>query len=254
MHQMRKKYFKAYARLSNSESWRSPLHFQSKPLLAVSERPTSAFRDHIFSSVTSKIAPSSSAWRGKRQEKMLGPLYGCSGVSRYYLYPNAVSALRRRLHEEFGGMIPARGVSSSGTFETNPEVQQHSIHVFGARFAEVRVPRLLEVFAAGRIVNPKTARSQFLGGMTWGLSMALHEESVLDPRFGDYVNHDFAEYHIATNADVEEIDVSWIDEEDPPYKYRFFDPKRGNVPAHGVFVVCGAPFPCAFSSSSRLQV
>ena len=51
--------------------------------------------------------------------------------------------------------------------------------------------------------------------MTWGLSMALHEESVLDPRFGDYVNHDFAEYHIATNADVGTIDVSWIDEEDP---------------------------------------
>ena len=48
-----------------------------------------------------------------------------------------------------------------------------------------------------------------------GLSMALHEESVLDPRFGDYVNHDFAEYHIATNADVGEIDVTWIDEDDP---------------------------------------
>ena len=119
---------------------------------------------------------------------------------------------------------PRRGLSSSGTFETNPEVQQHSIHVFGARFAEVRVhvdtgevrvPRLLEVFAAGRIVNPKTARSQFLGGMTWGLSMALHEKSVLDPRFGDYVNHDFAEHHIATNADAGTIDVTWIDEDDP---------------------------------------
>jgi xanthine dehydrogenase YagR molybdenum-binding subunit len=47
--------------------------------------------------------------------------------------------------------------------------------------------------------------------MTWGLSMALHEASVLDPRFGDYVNHDFAAYHIATNADVGTIDVTWID-------------------------------------------
>jgi xanthine dehydrogenase YagR molybdenum-binding subunit len=52
-----------------------------------------------------------------------------------------------------------------------------------------------------------------------GLSMALHEQSVLDPRFGDYVNHDFAEYHIATNADVGTIDVTWIDEED-----RHFNP------------------------------
>jgi xanthine dehydrogenase YagR molybdenum-binding subunit len=80
------------------------------------------------------------------------------------------------------------------------------MHAFGARFAEVRVredpgevrvPRLLGVFAAVRIVNPKTARSQLLGGMMWGLSMALHEESVLDPRFGDYGNHDFVEYRIA---------------------------------------------------------
>ena len=98
------------------------------------------------------------------------------------------------------------------------------MHAFGAQFAEahvnmdtgeVRVPRLLGVFAAGRIINPKTARSQFLGGMTMGLSMALHEESVLDSHFGDFVNHDLGEYHIATNADVREIDVAWIDENDP---------------------------------------
>jgi xanthine dehydrogenase YagR molybdenum-binding subunit len=137
---------------------------------------------------------------------------------------NAASALRARLQEEFGGNTPAEGLEATGTFQANPEAQQYAMQAFGAQFAEVRVnmdtgevrvPRLLGVFAAGHIINPKTARSQFLGGMTWGLSMALHEESVLDPRFGDYVNHDFAEYHIATNADVGEIDVSWIEEEDP---------------------------------------
>ena len=137
---------------------------------------------------------------------------------------NAASALRARLQEEFGGSVPAEGLEATGTFQANPEAQQYAMHAFGAQFAEVRVnmdtgevrvPRLLGVFAAGHIINPKTARSQFLGGMTWGLSMALHEESVLDPRFGDYVNHDFAEYHIATNADVGEIDVTWIDEDDP---------------------------------------
>src|SRR6266849_8965005 len=136
---------------------------------------------------------------------------------------NAASALRTRLHEEYGGSVPAGGLEASGAFDTNPEAQQFSMHAFGAQFAEVRVnvdtgevrvPRLLGVFAAGRIINPKTARSQLLGGMTMGLSMALHEASVLDPRFGDYVNHDFAEYHIATNADVGTIDVTWIDEED----------------------------------------
>ncbi|TME00327.1 MAG: xanthine dehydrogenase family protein molybdopterin-binding subunit [Chloroflexi bacterium] len=137
---------------------------------------------------------------------------------------NAASALRARLQEEFGGSVPAEGLEATGTFQANPEAQQYAMQAFGAQFAEVRVnmdtgevrvPRLLGVFAAGHIINPKTARSQFLGGMTWGLSMALHEESVLDPRFGDYVNHDFAEYHIATNADVGTIDVTWIDEEDP---------------------------------------
>jgi len=137
---------------------------------------------------------------------------------------NAATALRARLHEEYGGIVPAEGLEASGAFDTNPEAQQFSMHAFGAQFAEVRVnadtgevrvPRLLGVFAAGRIINPKTARSQLLGGMTMGLSMALHEASVLDPRFGDYVNHDFAEYHIATNADVGTIDVTWIDEEDP---------------------------------------
>jgi len=136
---------------------------------------------------------------------------------------NAASALRTRLHEEYGGSVPAGGLEASGAFDTNSEAQQFSMHAFGAQFAEVRVnvdtgevrvPRLLGVFAAGRIINPKTARSQLLGGMTMGLSMALHEASVLDSRFGDYVSHDFAGYHIATNADVGTIDVTWIDEED----------------------------------------
>src|SRR6266699_782303 len=136
---------------------------------------------------------------------------------------DAAQKLRARLHEEYGGIVPADGLEASGAFDTNPEAQQFSMHAFGAQFAEVRVnvdtgevrvPRLLGVFAAGRIINPKTARSQLLGAMTMGLSMALHEQSVLDPRFGDYVNHDFAGYHIATNADVGAIDVTWIDEED----------------------------------------
>jgi xanthine dehydrogenase YagR molybdenum-binding subunit len=102
--------------------------------------------------------------------------------------------------------------------------EQYSMHAFGAQFAEVRVdavtgevrvPRLYGVFAAGRIVNPKTARSQLIGGMTMGLSMALHEESLIDPRYGDYVNRDLAGYHVAACADVEEIDAFWIEEDDP---------------------------------------
>ncbi|HEY7347301.1 MAG TPA: xanthine dehydrogenase family protein molybdopterin-binding subunit [Ktedonobacterales bacterium] len=141
---------------------------------------------------------------------------------------DAARKLRTRLHNEYADVVPAEGLEAIGAFDTNPEAQRFSMHAFGAQFAEVhvndttgeaRVPRLLGVFAVGRVINPKTARSQLLGGMTMGLSMALHEQSVLDPRFGDYVNHDFAEYHIATNADVGTIDVTWIDEED-----RHFNP------------------------------
>ncbi len=93
----------------------------------------------------------------------------------------------------------------------------------GAQFAEVhvhadtgeiRVPRMLGVFSVGRIINPALARSQLIGGITMGLSMALHEANVLDPRFGHVVNHDLAGYHVATNADVGHFEATWLDEED----------------------------------------
>jgi xanthine dehydrogenase YagR molybdenum-binding subunit len=71
------------------------------------------------------------------------------------------------------------------------------------------------VFAAGQIINAKTGRSQLLGGMTVGLSMALHEIGVVDHRFGHVANQDFAEYHIATNADVGSIEVHFLPEADP---------------------------------------
>ncbi|HWH95031.1 MAG TPA: molybdopterin cofactor-binding domain-containing protein [Baekduia sp.] len=94
---------------------------------------------------------------------------------------------------------------------------------FGAKFVEarvdpdtgeVRVARQLGVFAAGRIVNPRTARSQLIGGMTMGLGMALHEEGIMDPNNGDYVNHDLAQYHVPAHADIGAMEASWIDEVD----------------------------------------
>jgi xanthine dehydrogenase YagR molybdenum-binding subunit len=110
--------------------------------------------------------------------------------------------------------------------DTAPDVEaddKFAKHAFGAQFVEVRVnadtgevrvPRVLGVFACGRIINAKTARSQFIGGMTMGVSMALLEASIVDLRFGDYVNHDLASYHVAVNADVPEIEAVWLEEED----------------------------------------
>lgn len=135
----------------------------------------------------------------------------------------AADKLREGL-QAHGGTIPADGLEARAETGQNPEAKRFSMHAYGAQFAEVlvdadtgevRVPRLLGVFAIGRMVNAKTGRSQLLGGMTMGLSMALHEETVLDPAFGDFATHDFAEYHIAVNADVRSVEVAWIDEDDP---------------------------------------
>ncbi|HEX9343776.1 MAG TPA: molybdopterin cofactor-binding domain-containing protein, partial [Actinomycetota bacterium] len=137
---------------------------------------------------------------------------------------DAAERLRAKLADGEPGELPAEGVAADGEVPPNPATERFSMHAFGAQFAEVRVdqdtgeirvPRLLGVFAAGRIVNPKTARSQLLGGMTMGLSMALHEAGVLDQRFGHVANGDLAGYHIATNADVGSVEVVCLDEHDP---------------------------------------
>ncbi|GAA3770873.1 xanthine dehydrogenase family protein molybdopterin-binding subunit [Plantactinospora mayteni] len=150
---------------------------------------------------------------------------GSSGMTSWgSAVVEAAGRLRARLAAEQHDPVPADGIEASAEMPPNPHREHFSMYAFGAQFAEVRVheatgevrvPRLLGVFAAGRIINPKTGRSQLLGGMTMGLSMALHERCVLDPRFGHVVNHDLAEYHIATNADVGRVEVHTLVEDDP---------------------------------------
>ena len=79
---------------------------------------------------------------------------------------------------------------------------------------EVRVPRALGVFACGRILNAKTARSQLVGGMTMGIGMALLEETVVDPHLGGFVTRDLAQYRVPVNADIRSLDAIWLDEVD----------------------------------------
>lgn len=78
----------------------------------------------------------------------------------------------------------------------------------------VRVTRVVSAIAAGRILNPKTARSQILGGVVMGIGMALHEEGLIDHRAGRIMNHNLAEYHVPAHADIHEIDVIFVEEED----------------------------------------
>jgi xanthine dehydrogenase YagR molybdenum-binding subunit len=107
---------------------------------------------------------------------------------------------------------------------TNPAEDASRAHnTHSAVFAEVkvdeqlgviRVTRIVSAVAAGRILNTKTASSQILGGVVWGIGMALHEETLIDHRFGRIMNANFAEYHVPVNADVHHIKVIFIDEAD----------------------------------------
>jgi xanthine dehydrogenase YagR molybdenum-binding subunit len=78
----------------------------------------------------------------------------------------------------------------------------------------VRVVRVVDAVAAGRILNPKTARSQIMGGVVFGIGMALHEKTEIDHRFGRFMNANLAEYHVPSNADVPDIEVIFVDEPD----------------------------------------
>ncbi|MGL4966845.1 MAG: xanthine dehydrogenase family protein molybdopterin-binding subunit [Inquilinus sp.] len=117
--------------------------------------------------------------------------------------------------------LEAEGASTPMT--ANPDYKAYSQHSHGAQFAEVavdidtgevRLRRMLAVIDAGRLLNAKTARSQVIGGMTWGLGAALMEETHLDPRHGRFVNRDLAEYHVPVHADVPELEVVFLEQVD----------------------------------------
>jgi xanthine dehydrogenase YagR molybdenum-binding subunit len=120
--------------------------------------------------------------------------------------------------------LPSGKTEAEGSVTSAALSESYSHAGFGAHFVEaavhrdtgeVRVRRMLGIFAAGRILNPKTARSQMIGGMTWGIGSALMEENAIDQRYGSYINQDLASYHVAVNADVGQMDVVFLHEDDP---------------------------------------
>jgi len=107
--------------------------------------------------------------------------------------------------------------------ELSKDKDLYSLHSFGADFVEVRVDedlgiirvaRVVAAFATGKILNPKTANNQFVGGIVWGIGMALQEDTVRDRRTGRVVTRDLADYHVPVHADIPAIDVISIDEKD----------------------------------------
>jgi xanthine dehydrogenase YagR molybdenum-binding subunit len=115
------------------------------------------------------------------------------------------------------------GVEADGEIVPGNTLKDFSQQSYGANFAEVgvdvdtgeiRLRRMLGVFTAGRILNEKTARSQAIGGMIFGVGAALEEGMTLDPRFGNFVNHDLAEYLVPVHADVPDVDAVFLPELD----------------------------------------
>jgi xanthine dehydrogenase YagR molybdenum-binding subunit len=116
-------------------------------------------------------------------------------------------------------------IEGRGTGAADPAAQStYAMHAHGAVFAEVRVDpdlgqmrvaRVVGAFAAGRIINPRMVRSQLCGGMIWGVSFALHERAVTDPRSGRPMNPNLGEYHIPVNADVPSLEAILVEERDP---------------------------------------
>ncbi|MEP6728353.1 MAG: xanthine dehydrogenase family protein molybdopterin-binding subunit [Bacteroidota bacterium] len=115
------------------------------------------------------------------------------------------------------------------SFQTRVDAQPpadanlYSSHAFNANFAEVwvnnftgmtKVKHFVAATAAGKILNQKTARSQIIGGVTWGIGMALTEESLIDSRWGNFITRSFADYHVPSNMDVGTIETIFIDEQD----------------------------------------
>jgi xanthine dehydrogenase YagR molybdenum-binding subunit len=156
------------------------------------------------------------------------PLYGAGNAG--------VVARDGRLHrrddesssESYADILTRAGlreIEGRGASASDPTAQStYAMHAHGAVFAEVKVDpdlgqiratRLVGAFAAGRVINPRMVRSQYYGGMIWGLSFALNEEAIVDRRSGRVMNADLAEYHVPVNADIVSMEALLVHEDDP---------------------------------------
>ena len=145
--------------------------------------------------------------------KITDELIARSG-KQYYRRPTASELMVSEKVSDFQTRVDAKPLE---------DADAHSAHSFNANFAEVavnistgmvRVTRFLAVTGAGKILNPKTARSQIIGGNIWGIGMALTEESVVDPRWGNFVTRSLADYHVPSNLDIGQMDALFIREDD----------------------------------------
>lgn len=139
-----------------------------------------------------------------------------AGTMRIRNQPDTAVPLERIL--DVSGGLEAEVEASPGEARNDYSTATHSAVFVEVRVDEslgtVKVSRAVSAVAAGRVVNPKTAGNQIMGGLVWGIGMALHEETQIDHNLGRYMNHNLAEYHIPVNADIGELDVLFVEEHD----------------------------------------
>lgn len=156
------------------------------------------------------------------------PLFGADNIGVVASNGRLVRWDDESRSESFAAILERAGremVEGRGSAAADADAaKRYAMHAHGAVFAEVkvdpelgqiRVTRLVGAFAAGRIINPRLVKSQYYGGMIWGVSFALHERATLDRRTGRVMNADLAEYHMPVNADIPSVEAILVDEEDP---------------------------------------
>jgi len=173
-------------------------------------------------------------------DSSLPPTQGSGGSAGAGSYTSAVDAVCEKAKIELQAKVKVnfvktptiaelmtagnlREFQTEATEKPSKESENYAHFSFGAHFVEVwvdeslgiiKIPRVLTTVAAGTILNEKTARSQILGGVVWGIGQAMTEETVLDKRYGSYVTRTFADYHVPVNLDVGKIEVYFLPEED----------------------------------------
>jgi xanthine dehydrogenase YagR molybdenum-binding subunit len=155
------------------------------------------------------------------------PLFGQPAMTIEGADGELVSTVDRRKHEPYRAVVARSKQPELVGFaeaKVKDETKAFSCHAFGAVFVEarvdealakIRIARITAAYAAGKILNPKTARSQFMGGLVWAHGMALLEASERDPRTARMVTRDLADYHVPVNADIPDIDIIMVAEDDP---------------------------------------
>jgi xanthine dehydrogenase YagR molybdenum-binding subunit len=156
------------------------------------------------------------------------PLFGAGNVGVLARGGRLIRRDDESRSESYAGILARAGlaeIEGRGSGAGNPAAQNaYAMYAHGAVFAEVKVDpelgqiratRLVGAFAAGTIINPRLVRSQYYGGMIWGVSFALHEQAVLDSRSGRVMNANLAEYHVPVNADVPSLEAILVEETDP---------------------------------------